>query len=48
MFFWPVYEWAVDIRPLFTFLNQNQMVLFWLGAIGFFGSIIAGVKVMLG
>jgi len=48
LFFWPVYEWTVGIRPLFEFMNQNQMILFGLGAIGFFGSIITGVKVMLG
>lgn len=43
-----MYEWAVGIRPLFEFLNQNQMLLFGFGAIGFFGSILAGFKVMLG
>ena len=47
-FFWPQYEWVVGIRPLWSFMNQNQMMFFGLGAIGFFGSIYMGKKIMLG
>jgi hypothetical protein len=46
--FWPTYEWIVGIRPWFTFLNQNQMILFGLGLIGFIASVVSSKKVMLG
>lgn len=46
--FWPMYEWIVGIRPWFTFLNQNQMLLFGLGLIGFVASVAGSKKVMVG
>ena len=47
-FFWPVYEWMVGIRPFLSFMNQNQMMLFVLGLIGFFSGLFFGKKVTVG
>lgn len=44
---WPLYEWMVGIRPWFTFVSQNQMLLFGFGVLLFVPVSLMGRKIMI-
>lgn len=44
---WPLYEWIVGIRPWFTFLSQNQMILFGIGILFFIPTVLMGKKMII-